>query len=873
MPGDASRPGPGFDLARIGSGLPAAELATPLQEAFEAQTPASLVIEAPPGSGKTTLVPPAVANLVPGRVLVAEPRRIAARAAARRLAQLTGTRLGDLSGFSVRGERAVGPGTRVEFVTAGLLLRRLLADPELPGVGAVILDEVHERGLDADLAFALTTQIAQLRGDLTVAAMSATLDASRWAAFLGADARVLRVPMRPHPLTTHWAPPPRGVTRLDGHGVTRAFLAHVAATTARALDEHAEGSVLVFLPGRREVDAVTALLHEAGIPAEALWGGMSSAEQDRVLAGPAGVERRVIVATSVAESSLTVPGVRIVVDAGLAREPRLDSRRGLSGLVTVPVSQASAAQRAGRAARLGPGVVVRCYSKQSLATAPAEPRPEILTADLTGTALLLAAWGDPDATDLSLPDRPPAAALLAAQHTLVALGALEEVPARAHTAGGVGLRITDRGRRMAQVPAHPRLARALLDGAAEVGADRAAEIVAALNSEVHAPGADLGALLVGLRRGGTPAARRWRQDARRFGTLVSGARQQASTRKRLRDEEALGLLVALGWPEQIALLREGGTYLLASGTGAALPRDSALHGSRWLAVAEASRAHTRDATGAVIRAAVPIDEQVALRAGAALVSSRSVSVWRNGRLRTREVRALGAIELSSTPVTLPLAEARGEILHLLSGAESADPPADVPLGILHWSESAAVLRARLALLHRILGDPWPAMDAAALAGRLDDWLTPEIDRLAAGAPAEQLDLTDALRRLLPWPEATRLEELVPERLRVPSGSLIRVRYPEAGQAAPPVLAVKLQECFGWEHTPRLVDGRVPVLLHLLSPAQRPLAITDDLASFWENAYPQVRADMRGRYPKHPWPEDPRSARPTRHTTHPHRPER
>lgn len=859
-----------FDLPALARGLPAGAVLPGLAAAFARDAAPRLVVEAPPGSGKTTVVPPAIACHASGRVVVAEPRRLAARAAAARLASLTGTRVGDLAGYAVRGERRVSPAARVVFVTNGLLVRRLLADPELAGVSAVVIDEVHERGLDGDLAFALSDEVARLRDDLTLAVMSATLDADRWAGLLGDDARVLRVPARPHPLRTVWVPPPDGVARLDDRGVTRAFLTHVAATIEHALAAHPEGSLLAFLPGRREVDAVVGLLRGRGIDARPLHGSMSSAEQDAALAEPPGGERRVIVATAIAESSLTVPGVHIVVDAGLAREPRLDRRRGIAGLVTVPASQASVAQRAGRAARLGPGVAVHCCAERELALAPAEARPEIATGDLTGLALALAAWGDPDAADLRLPDRPPAAALETARGTLAALGALAR-----DDAGRV--RITARGRALARVPAHPRLARALLDAAERIGPERAAELVAALDADLRAPGGDLAALLRELRRGGTPAARRWRRDVRRLARLVPGGRRDGNDGPRahtggpgpgdvdrLPDDAALGLVTGLAHPERIARRREGsiGEYALASGTAAALPRGSALSEAEWLAVADVARARTASASGAVIRAAVPIDRAIVKTAGAALLRDETETAWRDGRVRAWRVRRLGALELARTPTSPDPAAARAAVRALLRG----EPPEAAPLGILVWTPAAARLRARLALLHRSLGDPWPAMDDASLAARVDDWLGPEIDRLAAGRPASALDLGDALRRLLPWPAAARLDELAPERITVPSGSAVRVDYPDpADPATPPVLAVKLQECFGWTRTPRVADGRVPVQLQLLSPARRPVAITMDLASFWQEGYRQARAELRGRYPRHPWPEDPRTATPTRGT--------
>lgn len=826
-----------FDLAQIAAGLPAASLLPQLRDALVAPG-ARVVVAAPPGSGKTTVVPPAIAAHTQGRVLVTQPRRIATRAAASRLAQLTGTELGGAVGYAVRGERKVSRDTRVEFVTAGLLVRRLLADPELAGVGAVVLDEVHERSLDSDLAIGMLGELGQLRDDLTLVAMSATLDVAAWVELLGNGTQVCEVDVAPHPLEVRWAPPPRDVHALDDRGVTRDFLDHVTRVTADAVAAADDGSALVFLPGAREVDAVVAGLRVRGLAAEPLTGSLSLAEQQRVLR-PSG-ERRVIVSTAIAETSLTVPDVRLVVDAGLSREPRIDLARDMAQLVTVSVSQAAATQRAGRAARVGPGRVVRCYAELDWPRLAPAATPEIATADLTPFALTLAAWGDPDAAELPLPQRPPAAALQRAQATLRHLGALDD-------AG-----ITAFGRQLANVPAHPRIARALLAAAPRLGAARAAEYAAAIESDRRAPGGDLAALVRQLRDGRDASATRWRSDARRFRELVPPSRGEAP----IGDDAGLAEVIALAYPERLARAR-GGSYQLASGTGASLPRGSALAGQEWLAVAEVSRAATQDGSGAVIRAAVPIDAHSARELAGPLMRTQTVTQWRNGKVRaTRETR-LGEIVLSSAPHTPSPEEARGAVAVELERAG---------LGLLRWSRAADELRRRLALLHRTLGEPWPDVSDAALLARLDDWLAPELDRLARGATAASVDLLDPLRRLLPWPDAARLGELAPERLEVPTGSMIRVQYPEHDVDAPPVLAVKLQECFGWLETPRIVDGRVPVLLHLLSPAQRPLAITDDLASFWAGPYAQVRAEMRGRYPKHPWPEDPFNAEPRRGTT-------
>jgi ATP-dependent helicase HrpB len=785
-----------------------------------------VVVQAPPGTGKTTLVPPAVAAAVPGRVVVTQPRRIAARAAARRLAHLLGEPVGATVGYSVRGEHVGSAATRIEVVTTGVLVRRLQRDPELAGVGAVVLDEVHERHLDDDLALALLVDVrANLRDDLVVVAMSATVEASRTAAVLG-DAPVVGVDGALFPVDVVACPPPPRVARTDERGVTPAFLDHVAATVARALDERT-GDVLVFVPGAGEVDGVARRLSRHDVDVRPLHGRLPAREQDLALAP--GPRRRVVVSTAVAESSLTVPGVRVVVDAGFSREPRTDHRRGLAGLVTVSVSRAAAQQRAGRAGREGPGAVYRCWSAADDARLSPHPEPEILTADLTAFALELACWGSPGGAGLALLDAPPAAALAAAHEILTDLGAVDRDG-----------RATDRGRAVSAVPADPRLARALLDGAGLVGTRRAAEVVALLSDDIRAPGGDLVAALRDVRRGG-PQASSWRAQT---GRLRSGVPSVPSV-EALTDDLAVGLVVALAHPDRIARLRPGGsTYLMTSGTGAALPPGSALVGLPWLAVADADRgAGRRDAT---IRSAAPIDLDLACEAAPALLRDEDVVAWANGTVVARRVRRLGAIELTSAPLTNPP--------RALVVAALREGLAREGLTLLRWTEAATSLRGRLAFVHRALGAPWPDVSDDALLAHQEDWLD-----LSGVRDLARVDVLHALRRLLPWPDAGRLDALAPERLAVPSGSSIRVDY----SGDQPVLAVRLQETFGWRATPRLADGRVPVLLHLLSPAGRPAAVTADLESFWRTGYPQVRAELRGRYPKHAWPDDPLEAPPVR----------
>ncbi|MFJ7082421.1 ATP-dependent helicase HrpB [Streptomyces griseus] len=798
------------------------------------------VLCAPPGTGKTTLVPLVLAGLTgPGpvrRVVVAEPRRIAARAAARRMAWLLGERPGERVGFTVRGERAVGPGTVVEVVTTGVLLQRLQRDQELAGVDAVIIDECHERHLDADTVAAFLLDVREaIRPDLRLVAASATTDAEGWARLLG-DAPVVEAEGVSYPVEVLWAPPARPVKPPHGMRVDPALLAHVAATVRRALAER-EGDVLCFLPGVGEIARVAGQL--AGVDAEVLQvhGRAPAAVQDAVLAGSA-EGRRVVLATSVAESSLTVPGVRVVVDSGLAREPRTDHARGLSALTTVRASRAAGRQRAGRAGREAPGAVYRCWDQAEDGRLASFPSPEIKVADLAAFALQVACWGDPGAASLALLDPPPAGAMGAARQVLEAIGAVD----------GEG-RVTDRGVRMSRLGLHPRLARALLDGAREAGARRAAEVVALLSEEPPREyGDDLAAALRTARRGQDGYAARWKQEVRR----LSGQVSEAGTGEGRTDDAVVGLVAALAFPERVARARGDGAFLMASGTGAELRDGSRLRSAPWLAVAVADR--PSHAASARVRLAAVVDEPTALSAAGHLRVRGEEVRWVDGEVVARSVDRLGAVELAVRPLKQPDPElVRGALVEGLRREG---------LGLLRWTRDSEQLRLRLAFLHRVLGSPWPDVSDGALLAETGAWLEPELSRARRRADLGRIDAGQALRRLLPWAtgEAVRLDELAPERIEVPSGSRIRVEY--GGEQ--PVLAVKLQELFGLAETPRLAG--VPVLVHLLSPAGRPAAVTADLASFWREGYRAVRAELRGRYPKHPWPEDPATVPATRFTS-------
>ncbi|USR79386.1 ATP-dependent helicase HrpB [Arcanobacterium pinnipediorum] len=788
----------------------------------------NLVIAAPPGSGKTTLVPVACAARLGGgidvehrKVIVVQPRRVAARAAARRIAQLLNEPVGTQVGYRVRGETK--PGTDIEMVTPGVLLRMLHDDPELPGVGCVIIDEIHERDLDTDIAtaFVLDAQRA-LRPDLQIIAMSATVALEQTANLLGA--RIIEVPGHIYPVETVEVPGPQPltVTRSAAIVVSEDYLDHIAGVVRRAHREHA-GSILVFVPGVREISAVVGRLHNLDIPVFGLHGQLDAREQDRVL--DAGGER-VIVATALAESSLTVPGVRIVVDGALARQARVDG--GISGLVTVFASQASMIQRAGRAGREGPGFAYRCMG---LGRAEKYAQPEIRTADLTDALLQCAAWGAPGMHGISLLDEPHPEHLAHASAELFALGFIDQAGT-----------ITARGQRAAQLPLSAYLARALIDGTRYVRPDTVTEIVAFLASDMRVEGADIAHAM--RRRRNDPGLVRERRRLRNIITTLGNAGELADSGTTSSPtlpamattwDDAVGIVVALAHPQWIARARGRG-YVLANGTGAVLPAGSPLAGEQWLAIADLGK--TQGQSEAMIYAGVPIDVETAVEVGKHL-RSETIEVD-NQTLRASKVVWLGAIELSRTPAKLSAAQ----LLAARQEQVRHDSIADLP-----WTAGLTAIRHRLAFLHRALAQPWPDVSDHALSESIDEWLLPFVT-------AHGIDLAGALESLKPWEQAHLFDELAPERITTPLGSA-RVDY--AGER--PRVRMRIQEAFGWQATPEICG--VPVTLELLSPAQRPLAITDDLASFWAGPYAGVRAEMRGRYPRHPWPEDPASAEPTR----------
>jgi ATP-dependent helicase HrpB len=812
--------------------LPIDAVLPELRQALAAHPAA--VLEAPPGAGKTTRVPPALLDepwLAGRSILMLEPRRLAASNAARFMARERGERVGQTIGYAIRYERKVSKTTRIEVVTEGILTRRLQADPELSGVGLVIFDEFHERNLTSDLALALCRD-AQLglREDLKLLVMSATLDAGPVARLLGDCPRISSAG-RSYPVEVRYAAKDPAGRVADT----------VTAAVRRALAETA-GDLLVFLPGAFEIRRCAAALADLDdkVDIRPLYGELPFVEQERaILPGP---RRKVVLATNIAETSLTIEGVSVVVDAGYERRPRFDAARGMTSLETVRISRASAEQRAGRAGRLGPGVCYRLWSEGTHgAFLPFTP-PEIRSADLTPLALDLARWGVCDAQQLAWLDPPPPGHLAGARSLLQRLGALDE-----------GGRLTALGETMAQFPAHPRLARLLVAAKAAGTPGLGAELVALLSERdlagtgrpERASDSDLLDRLELLRRNGqgaaVRAARYWREK------LGVSGRETAA------DAESIGRLLALAFPDRIGRQREPGSgrYLFSGGFGGKLSPRSAVKGGEWLVALEV--AGKPGGEGEIRLANVLSREMVEELFGAALSWRREVD-WddRAGRVVAREVRRLGELPLQERPAAAGPEDTVPALLSLLRRRG---------LDLLDWSPAARQLRARAMLLARQRSD-WPDLGDAALLALLEDWLAPFLAGVTSLNALRKVDLVAALQSRLGWQRQQELARLAPERLAVPSGSNIRLDY-EAEDG--PVLACKLQELFGLAATPTVVDGAVPVLIHLLSPAGRPLAVTRDLRSFWDSVYPEVKKEMKGRYPKHPWPDDPWNAVATKRT--------
>ncbi len=809
------------------------------------------VLQAPPGAGKTTAVPPALLDepwLGDQRIVMLEPRRLATRAAARRMAALRRERVGETIGYRTRDDRAVGPGTRIEVVTEGILTRRLQRDPGLEGVGLVIFDEFHERSLQADLGLALAIDARRhLRPDLRLLVMSATLDGDRVAALLGEPdpAPIVTSESRAHPVDVRWAP------RRPREHIEPA----VVTAVRQVLRTEAEGDVLVFLPGAGEIIRTADQLGGAlpdGVDVHLLYGALPAGEQDAALVPGLPGRRKVVLATDIAETSLTVEGVSIVVDGGLARRPVFDATTSLTRLETVPASRASADQRAGRAGRLGPGVAVRLWSKVEHAARRPFTEPEIRQADLAGLALELAVWGT-DVAALPFLDPPPARALDEARRLLVELGALTAFD---EVEGGASLLPTDAGREMVALPLHPRLARMVLAARARGQAWLGCLLAALLEDRDVLRGrpddlpTDVGLRLALLDdqtqrhpQADGRALRRARDRAhdlaRRIGVPSGGA-----------DPAEAGRLLASAYPDRIAQARGGrGRFVLRAGTEGWLAANDPLAHEPLLAVAEVDGRRTNGR----IRLAAPLGaDQLDEVAGDQVVEHARL-VWDGDRddLVARVERQLGRLRLG----TVERRPAPG----LPSTTALVDRVRSTSLAALPWTRAARSLQARVAFLRAVVGEPWPDLSDAALRRTLDDWLAPLLGAATGRTDLDRLDMARLLRGMVPYEVASDLDRLAPESLAVPNGRRMRLSYGEGAPGDPPVLAVRVQQMFGVTETPTVAGGRVPVTLHLLSPADRPVQVTSDLAGFWAGSWHDVRKDMAGRYPKHPWPEDPGSA--------------
>jgi ATP-dependent helicase HrpB len=802
--------------------LPVHEILPDLKAALSKGSAAVLV--APPGAGKTTVVPLELLGeswVGKGKIIVLEPRRLAARAAAERMASNLGEPVGQTVGFRVRMQSKVSAATRIEVVTEGVFTRMILGDPELAGVACVVFDEFHERSLDADLGLALARDAqALLREDLRILVMSATLDGAAVARLL-ADAPVVESQGRLHPVVTHYL----------GRDERLRLEDRVVRAVERALAEEG-GSLLVFLPGQGEIgrtaERLAERLRQPDVKITPLYGALDPRDQDRAIAPAPDDKRKVVLATSIAETSLTIQGVRVVIDAGLARVPRFDPASGLTRLATVRVSRAAADQRRGRAGRTEPGVCYRLWDEAETRALPAYADPEILDADLSGLALDLARWGARDASGLAFLDAPPTAAFAEARALLVRLEAL--------TADGV---LTAHGRALADVPLPPRLAHMVLKAAASGQASRAAWI-AALITERNLGGrdVDLRHRLEALERDRSPRAR----DAKTLADRWAGLAARHGRAEALSD----GLLLAFAYPERIARARgPQGEFQLVSGRGAFVEPTDALARETWLAVAELGGSERRDR----ILLAAPLEEGELLDAfSGQLQTEDRLEESGGGRLRAKRLTRLGRLVVKESIDDNPDPA--------LVAAALAERVRTEGVGVLPWGDAAQGLRRRLAFL-RAADFAWPDLSDEVLAARLDEWLAPLLSGIRSLAALRAEALEAALRSLIPWDLQRRLDTEAPARWTAPTGNSFAIDYAAEGG---PRVDVRVQEVFGLTEHPKVAG--TPITMSLLSPGHRPIQTTKDLPGFWKGSWKDVRSDMRGRYPKHVWPEDPATAAPT-----------
>jgi ATP-dependent helicase HrpB len=825
--------------------LPIDAVLEQLQQALASCTAAVLV--APPGAGKTTRVPLALLDapwIGNRKIIMLEPRRIAARASAERMAKTLRERVGETVGYRVRFGSKVSRATRIEVVTEGIFSRQILDDPELTGVAAVLFDEFHERSLDADTGLALARDAQTgLREDLRILVMSATIDGARVAKLLG-EAPVIASEGRAFPVETRYL----------GRKPDVPLERQMADAIANAL--HADqGSVLAFLPGaaeiRRTQNFLAERIQDAAIEIVPLFGALDAGVQDRAIQPAPPGQRKVVLATSIAETSLTIEGVRIVVDSGVARVPRYEPDIGLTRLETVRASRAAVDQRRGRAGRTEPGVCYRLWDEPQTASLSAYTQPEILSADLSSLVLDLAQWGVRDPAQLAFLDPPPAPSLKEAQNLLRELGALD----------GDG-RITAEGHSLRALALPPRLARMIVDSH-RLGAGEAAAEIAAILTERGLGGdsVDLDARLDQFRRDRSQRATSARGLAQRWAAQVAASesvqqstRGAASARSPQGGGEtsppSTGVMLGFAFPDRVAKNRGNGSFVLANGRGASIDQTSALARAPYLAVAELTGTA---ANGRILLAAPIAPADIELRFADEIESTVEVTFDRGAMaLRVRRKRTLHAITLSEAPMALSLSAETARVF--------ADGLIAAGLDKLPWSKSLKQWRDRVMFLRAAEGEPWPDLSDAALATELESWLVPALYDKTSLKDFSSGDLSDALMARLPWELRARLDREAPTHFEAPTGTLLSIDY-EAEQG--PTIAVRLQELFGLNVHPSLAKGAVPLVLELLSPAHRPVQVTRDLPGFWRGSYAAVRSDLRGRYPRHPWPEDPSSAVPTR----------
>lgn len=805
-------------MSSLRAPLPIDEIIPALVEALEKEIRAVLV--APPGAGKTTRVPLALLDCDwrgDGKIIMLEPRRLAARAAARRMAQSLGESVGETVGYRVRLDTKVTAQTRIEVVTEGVFTRMILADPELTGISAVLFDEFHERSLDGDLGLALCLDAMALRDDLRICVMSATLDGAKVASLLG-DAPILESEGRAFPIETrHIAPAPNA--RIEDE---------VVAATLRALRED-QGSILVFLPGQAEIRRVAeALAGRIGPDTDIapLFGQLTGAEQDRAIQPAPEGRRKIVLATSIAQTSLTIEGVRIVIDCGLSRLPVYEPDTGLTRLETRRVSRAAADQRRGRAGRTEPGISYRLWHEgQTASLIPFDP-PEIFEADLSGLVLDLANWGVTDPKALSFPDQPPAPAWAEAVSLLKSLDALD----------GEG-RITAHGKTLARLPLHPRLAHMIAMAADEGVAGDAALIGVVLGEQgLGGPSIDLGDRVRRMLSDGSKRASEARKLAESWARMVGGSAA--------RGNMDTGRHLARAYPDRLAQAAGArGTFRLANGRQGRIDEMDALSHQAFIVVAEM----TGKAAGAMIRSAAAIDRATIEEIFAGRIrDSNEISFDREARaVRARRQRTLGALVLENAPAPV---EDPGRAAEMLAVAI-----AEIGISKLGWNKDQVSLRGRASFLRQHLGEDWPDLSDEALAQDRAVWLVPHILGVTRLQDINAEHLGAALFDLLPWDRRGEMEKLLPSHFDAPSGSRVPIDY---GAENGPVLAIRVQELFGLDIHPAIAGGKVPLLLSLLSPAHRPVQTTRDLPGFWRGSWKDVAKDLKGRYPKHYWPDDP-----------------